>query len=184
MWGLGLMPTGFYRAIEETVHEVLKQGISGWQVIDCHVSLTQAGQHAPMTTAADFPAFDAAGAGPLHWPRRKPVVCEPISRFHLDLPASMVGTLVTALAQAGAVVTDTAIEDGMARLEGTIAARHGARHAAAIAGAHWRRWRHGMRVRSLCARQRSGQKPSALGSRSLQPQGLFDQSASPAGIDE
>ena len=118
---LGLMPTGFYRAIEETVHEVLKQGISGWQVIDCHVTLTQAGQRAPMTTAADFrqltPLVLAAALA-----EAKTVVCEPISRFHLDLPASMVGTLVTALAQAGAVVTDTAIEDGMARLEGTIAA--------------------------------------------------------------
>lgn len=118
---LGLMPTGFYRAIEETVQEVLKQGVSGWQVIDCHVTVTKAGQHAPMTTAADFrhltPLVLAAALA-----EARTVVCEPVSRFYLDLPASMVGTLVTALAQAGAVVTDTAVGEDMARLEGTIAA--------------------------------------------------------------
>lgn len=118
---LGLMPTGFYRAIEETVHEVLRQGVSGWQVIDCHVTVTKAGQKAPMTAAADFrqltPLVLAAALA-----EAKTVVCEPVSRFYLDLPASMVGAMVTALAQVGAVVTDTAIDESMARLEGTIAA--------------------------------------------------------------
>lgn len=118
---LGLMPTGFYRAVEETVHEALKQGIAGWQVIDCQVTMTMAGQRAPMTTAADFrhltPLVLASALS-----AAETVVCEPVSRFHLDLPATMVGTLVTTLAQAGAVVTGTAIEGGMARLEGTIPA--------------------------------------------------------------
>ena len=49
-----LLPLAFYRAIEETVHETLAQGLCGWEVTDCIVTLTQAGFWSPVSTAADF----------------------------------------------------------------------------------------------------------------------------------
>ena len=32
---LGAMPSAFFRAVEETVRETLRQGIYGWEVPDC-----------------------------------------------------------------------------------------------------------------------------------------------------
>ena len=40
---LGALPPAFYRAIEETIHETLAQGLSGWEVTDSIVTLIQAG---------------------------------------------------------------------------------------------------------------------------------------------
>ncbi|UED87313.1 elongation factor G [Streptomyces profundus] len=50
----GVMPAAFHRAIEESVLRTLRQGLAGWEVTDCAVTLFLAGQHAPASTAADF----------------------------------------------------------------------------------------------------------------------------------
>jgi ribosomal protection tetracycline resistance protein len=50
------------------------------------------------------------------------MVCEPINRFHLEAPAAALSGLLTVLARAGAVLMDTVMADGTARLTGTIAA--------------------------------------------------------------
>ena len=40
---LGTMPPAFFAAVEETVHATLAQGLHGWQVTDCRVTLTHTG---------------------------------------------------------------------------------------------------------------------------------------------
>ncbi|HEV2344840.1 MAG TPA: GTP-binding protein, partial [Actinocrinis sp.] len=40
---LGSMPYAFFKAVEDTVHETLRQGIHGWQVTDCTVTMTHSG---------------------------------------------------------------------------------------------------------------------------------------------
>jgi ribosomal protection tetracycline resistance protein len=40
---LGTMPRAFSKAVEETVHEALQQGLYGWQVTDCTVTMTHSG---------------------------------------------------------------------------------------------------------------------------------------------
>ncbi|MBB4441122.1 MULTISPECIES: elongation factor G [Rhizobium] len=117
---VGQMPASFYRAVEETVFETLKQGIFGWQVIDCHVAMTAARHSSPASTAADFRQLtpwvlaDALSAA-------QTVLCEPIDRFHLEAPAESLSGLLTLLAKSAATMTDSVIADGMARLEGTMA---------------------------------------------------------------
>ena len=37
------MPFAFFRAVEETVLETLGQGIHGWRVTDCVVTMTHSG---------------------------------------------------------------------------------------------------------------------------------------------
>ena len=117
---VGQMPASFYRAVEETVFETLKQGLFGWQVIDCHVAMTAARQSSPASTAADFrqltplvlaTALTAA----------QTVLCEPIDRFYLEAPATALNGLLTLLARSGASMRDSAIANGVARLEGTMA---------------------------------------------------------------
>jgi ribosomal protection tetracycline resistance protein len=40
---LGLMPMAYFRAVEETTRETMRQGLCGWSVIDCTVTLSHAG---------------------------------------------------------------------------------------------------------------------------------------------
>ena len=74
------MPLAFFRAVEDTVRETLRQGLRGWQVLDCAVTMTHSGYSPPSSTAGDFrlltplvlmSALTEAGT----------VVCEPIHRF-------------------------------------------------------------------------------------------------------
>ncbi|WP_106618717.1 GTP-binding protein [Saccharothrix carnea] len=51
---LGLLPKAYHRAIEEAVTTTLQQGLHGWEVTDCAVTITHVGYEAPMTVAADF----------------------------------------------------------------------------------------------------------------------------------
>ncbi|MBX5184802.1 TetM/TetW/TetO/TetS family tetracycline resistance ribosomal protection protein [Rhizobium sp. NZLR5] len=119
---VGQMPVAFYRAVEETVFETLKQGIFGWQVIDCHVAMTAARHSSPASTAADFrqltpwvlaTALSAA----------QTVVCEPFNRFHLEAPVESLSSVLTLLAKSAAATSDSVIADGVAQLEGTLASQ-------------------------------------------------------------
>lgn len=49
-------------------------------------------------------------------------VCEPISRFYLDLPAGALTGVYGALASVGAVISGNVITGNTARLEGTVPA--------------------------------------------------------------
>lgn len=111
---LGSLPYAFMRTIEETVHETLQQGLHGWPVIDCVVTLTHSGYYARQShmgggfdksmssTAGDFrnltplvlmAALRQAGTR----------VCEPMHRFTVELPADTLGDVLPVLARLGAV---------------------------------------------------------------------------------
>lgn len=96
---LGSLPPAFYRAIEETVFEWLSQGLHGWQVTDCVVTLHSLHYWSPVTVAADFrklaplPLFAA-----LH--EAGTVVCEPVDRLEIELPVDTVSAVVNALVTA------------------------------------------------------------------------------------
>ncbi|WP_374375756.1 GTP-binding protein [Dongia sp.] len=117
---VGQMPTSFYRAIEESASIALKEGVYGWQIIDCHVKLTSARHSSADSTAADFrhltPLVLAAALS-----EAGTVVCEPIESFSLEAPAACLNSLLAMLAKSGAVMTETMIVDGIARLAGSLA---------------------------------------------------------------
>jgi ribosomal protection tetracycline resistance protein len=116
---VGQMPASFYRAVEDTVIETLKQGISGWQVIDCHVAMTAARHHAPSSTAADFRQLTPWVLA-LALSAAQTVVCEPVDHFDLEAPVEALSRLLTLLAKSGAITRDTVVAKGVARLDGTI----------------------------------------------------------------
>lgn len=100
---LGALPPAWYRVIEETVFEWLLQGLHGWQVTDCLVTLHSLAYWSPVTVAGDFrrlaplPLFEAlrqAGT----------VVCEPVDELVVDLPVDAVGGVVSALTNARGAV--------------------------------------------------------------------------------
>jgi ribosomal protection tetracycline resistance protein len=111
----------FRKAMEETVQETLHQGLYGWQVADCIVTMTQSGYTSPATTARDFrlltplvlmSALQQAGT----------VVCEPMHRFHLEIPADTFGRIMPALAQLHAVPQIPVLRGSVYLLEGEIPA--------------------------------------------------------------
>ena len=95
----------FTRAMEHYVIETLREGLSGWQVTDCTVTLIRSGYsspdgppstNGPLSTAADFrkltpivlmAALDQAGTD----------VCTPMNRVRIEAPATTIGGLLTAL---------------------------------------------------------------------------------------
>ncbi len=107
---LGALPLAFYRAIEETVYETFMQGLSGWEVTDCIVTLTHAGFSSVMSTAGDFRKLTPLvlmqallGAGT--------EVCEPIEAFDLEIPEDTFGAVSGALVNARATMRN-AFRDG------------------------------------------------------------------------
>ncbi len=130
---LGSMPYAFFKAVEDTVHETLRQGIHGWQVTDCVVTMTHAGywprqshSHAIFdksmsSTGADFrgltplvvmSALQQAGTG----------VYEPVHRFRLELPADALAAVMPALARVQAIADKSVTQGTLCILEGEIPA--------------------------------------------------------------
>lgn len=117
---VGQMPLSFYRGVEDTVFETLKSGVYGWQVIDCHVAMTAAKYSSPSSTAADFRNLtplvmaDALSSA-------QTIVCEPFDYFHLEVPMTALTAIHALLAKSGAAIKESLVNDGTARLRGTIA---------------------------------------------------------------
>ena len=116
---LGSLPLAFYRAIEETVYETLREGLHGWEVRECVVTLTQVGFSSVTSTAGDFrkltplvlmQALERAGTE----------VCEPIERFTLDVPQDTVGEAYRMLSSARATPEEATPHGDMSRVTGTI----------------------------------------------------------------
>ena len=105
---------GFVDRMTQYICRTLEEGLFGWQVADCLVTMTQCGYYAsdgPMkpsggttrTTAADFRKLT-----PLvvmrALERAKTVVCEPMIRAGIETPSDAVGGVLAAVARLGGVV--------------------------------------------------------------------------------
>jgi ribosomal protection tetracycline resistance protein len=102
----------FRAQMERYVRNALQEGLYGWPVVDCVVTMTRSAysiadgppsRRGPTSTAADFRkltplvlarALERAGT----------VVCEPVVRVSLEVPTRSVGAVLPALARLGASV--------------------------------------------------------------------------------
>jgi ribosomal protection tetracycline resistance protein len=102
----------FADAMEQYVRQTLQEGLFGWQVSDCIVTMTESNYSSPdgppttrgpLSTAADFrrltplvvmQALKRAGT----------VVCEPTVRVSLEIPTELVAAAMPALARLGAAI--------------------------------------------------------------------------------
>ncbi len=119
---LGSMPSAFMRAVEETARATLLQGLHGWQVLDCLVTMTHSGYTPPppygwskwSSSASDFRSLT-----PLvlmtALRQARTIVCEPISSFRLELPADCLPGVLTVLGRLRATqqTPDVAGETGV-----------------------------------------------------------------------
>ena len=105
--------------LESYVREALAEGLAGWQVADCRVTMTDIGYMSPTTSASDYrrltqlvlmTALDRAGT----W------VCEPLSDLTLDVPSSTASGVVSAIGRLGGRVTGQFSANGMATIRATL----------------------------------------------------------------
>ena len=130
---LGSMPLAFFRAVEDTVRETLRQGLYGWEVIDCDVAITHSGYlgkhglgHQSFNKSMSSTGEDFRHLTPLvlmdALRQAGTQVHEPIHRFHLEIPADTLGVVVPMLGRLGAVPQTSAIQGGSALLDGEVPA--------------------------------------------------------------
>ena len=130
---LGAMPYAFFKAVEDTVRETLGQGLHGWRVTDCAVTMTHSGYSARQShahqgfdksmssTGADF-----RGVTPLvlveALRRAGSQVYEPMHRFRVEAPADTLAALLPVLAALRAVPQTTETQGSLCVLEGEVPA--------------------------------------------------------------
>ena len=126
---LGSMPAAFFAAVEQTVRETLRQGLYGWQVPDCAVTMTHSGysprqshSHAVFDKSMSSTGADFRLLTPLvlmtALRRAGTVVHEPIHAFRAEAPPDTVAALLPVLVRLGAVPLST----GPAEVTGEIPA--------------------------------------------------------------
>jgi ribosomal protection tetracycline resistance protein len=129
----GSMPSSFMKAVEETVSSTLSQGVHGWPVTDCTVTLTHSGYWARQShMGADFDKSMSSTAGDFRHltplvlmtalQRAGTTVYEPMHRFHLDIPADLPATILPVLARLRAIARISALRGPSYVLEGDIPA--------------------------------------------------------------
>ncbi|MFJ5997160.1 GTP-binding protein [Streptomyces sp. NPDC092370] len=130
---LGSMPYAFFKAVEDTVRETLLQGLHGWQVPDCAVTMTHSGYsprqshaHQGFDKSMSSTGADFRGVTPLvlieALRRAGTRVHEPMHRFRIEAPADTLGALLPVLAGLAAVPETTLNQDDRCVLEGTVPA--------------------------------------------------------------
>jgi ribosomal protection tetracycline resistance protein len=130
---LGSMPAAFFRAVEDTVRETLRQGLHGWAVPDCTVAMTHSGYlgkhslgHQRFNKSMSSTGEDYRKLTPLVLTnalrQAGTVVCEPVHRFRLDAPADTLGPLLAALTRLRAVPLVQVSSSAALVLEGDVPA--------------------------------------------------------------
>jgi ribosomal protection tetracycline resistance protein len=121
----------FTDAMTQYIEHTLEKGLYGWQVTDCNVTMTDCGYYigdgptkqvlpTPRTTAAHFRKLTPivlmealTGSGT--------VVCEPIARLHLEVPAPRMGPVLATLAKLGATVEAPQLRGDLSIIASTLA---------------------------------------------------------------
>ncbi|GAA3258824.1 GTP-binding protein [Dactylosporangium siamense] len=129
----GAMPAAFFTAVQDTVGAALTQGLHGWQVEDCTVTMTRSGYwprqshaHQQFDKSMSSTGFDFRSLTPLvlmtALRRAGTVVHEPVHRFRLEAPADQLGALLPVLSRLQAVPRNTVTRGAVCVLDGDIPA--------------------------------------------------------------
>jgi ribosomal protection tetracycline resistance protein len=112
-------PEVFVTQMRAYVDETLTEGLAGWQVTDCRVTMTDCGYASPVTTAADFRRLtQLVLMTALH--RAGTWVCEPLVDLSLEMPASTSQAVLAAVGRLGGRVTGQFSANGLARASGSL----------------------------------------------------------------
>nr|WP_187361141.1 TetM/TetW/TetO/TetS family tetracycline resistance ribosomal protection protein [Phytoactinopolyspora mesophila] len=128
---------GFTEMMEQYVRQSLREGLFGWQVTDCVVTMIRCGYSVadgpPSVRGPDSTAADFRKLTPLvlmsALARARTHVCEPIHHFRLETPPDTLGAVLPAVARLRAVPETPEMRGPSCVLKGDIpaAALHGLR---------------------------------------------------------
>ncbi|MBT2416879.1 TetM/TetW/TetO/TetS family tetracycline resistance ribosomal protection protein [Streptomyces sp. ISL-22] len=132
---LGSMPYAFFKAVEDTVRESLGQGLHGWQIPDCTVTMTHSGYsprqshaHQGFDKSMSSTGYDFRGLTPLvlieALRRAGTRVHEPMHHFRVEAPTDTLAALLPVLARLRAVPQTTRTRGASCLLEGSVPAAH------------------------------------------------------------
>lgn len=125
----GSLPASFLKAVEESARRTLAEGLYGWQVPDCIITMTHSGYVPPppygwskySSSAGDFrlltPLVVMAALA-----KAGTVVGEPVSSFRLEVPQDSLPAVLTTLARLGAVWQAPSVQESASIVEGEIPA--------------------------------------------------------------
>jgi ribosomal protection tetracycline resistance protein len=130
---LGSLPLSFLKAVEDTVRDTLRQGLYGWEVTDCTVTMTYSGYyprqshaHATFDKSMSSTAGDFRNLTPLVMmsalTQAGTRVYEPIHRFRLEFPAEAAALVLPALPRLRAIPGTPEMRGPSCLLEGDIPA--------------------------------------------------------------
>jgi len=114
-------PDVFVTQMEGFVREALNEGLAGWQVTDCRVTMTDCGYASPATSVADFrrltqlvlvTALERAGT----W------VCEPLTDLALEVPTPTAQGVLAVLGRLGGRVRGQFSAGGLSRVDAVLPA--------------------------------------------------------------
>jgi ribosomal protection tetracycline resistance protein len=120
----------FAEHMDAYVREALREGLFGWEVTDCVVTMTECvysvpdgppSRRGPLSTAADFRKLT-----PLvlvqALERATTAVWEPTLRVRLEVPATTLGTVMPALGRLGTAVEESSLQGDLSIVETIVAA--------------------------------------------------------------
>jgi translation elongation factor EF-G len=130
---LGSIRLAFHKAVEDTVTTTLQQGLHGWNVTDCVVTMTHSGyaprqshSHARFDKSMSSTGADFRHLTPLVLMNALRLagtqVCEPVQQFRIEFPTDVLGAVSRALAQLDAIPLTTQTSDSTCTIEGEIPA--------------------------------------------------------------
>jgi ribosomal protection tetracycline resistance protein len=120
---------GFMEHMRVYVDEALRSGRHGWQVTDCVVTLVQC-----MHAVADGPPSQRGGTKAIDFRKLTPlvlaqaigaagtVVCEPVMRVRLEIPADAIGSVTAAAARVGGMPETPSVRGPLAAVEAVLPA--------------------------------------------------------------
>ncbi|MBC7271466.1 MAG: GTP-binding protein [Streptomyces sp.] len=118
----GSLPQAFRTAIQETARTALHQGLYGWPVTDCHITLVHNAFDNACSTGGDF-----RGLTPVvvmrALARAGSAVFEPCHAFEVEFPADTMAAVSGLLSRAEARISATVPRGGFWRISGELPAR-------------------------------------------------------------
>jgi ribosomal protection tetracycline resistance protein len=115
----------FAEHMERYVRGALQEGLFGWQVTDCVVTMTECvysvpdgppSRRGPLSTAADFRKLTPMVLMQA-LARARTAVCEPVLRIRLEIPMGSIGATIAALARLGAKTRGSESSSELATIE-------------------------------------------------------------------
>lgn len=107
-------PEVFRAQLTGYIGAALSEGLAGWEVTDCRVTVTDCGYAAPATSAADFRRLtELVVATALH--RSGTWVCEPLSDVSLEVPTVSAPGVLATVGRLGGRVTGQFAAGGVTR---------------------------------------------------------------------